>query len=126
MSLFLTILSVAAFALAAIALSFSIAVARQSGAVAAALERHRLAHSRRDGQADPGSWDGGERRRLNLGPPRATGERRRRESPPEPPEQLTVDDAPTGEREAASVPLAPRTSQIRRQLPRPGEIGRQR
>jgi hypothetical protein len=103
MSLFLTILSVAAFALAAVALGLAIAVAKQSGAVAATLERHRLAHSRRDGQADPGAWDGGERRRLNLGPPRATGERRRRERPPEPPEQLTVDDAPTGEQEAASA-----------------------
>jgi hypothetical protein len=121
MSLFLTILSVAAFALAVIALGLVIAVARQSGAVAANLERHRLAHSRRDGQADPGAWDGGERRRLNLGPPRATGERRER--PPVPAGQLTVDEDPTAEREAAPRPQEPQTAQIRAQLPRPGQHG---
>jgi hypothetical protein len=121
-SLFLTILSVAAFALAAVAVGLAIAVAKQSGAVATTLKQHRLAHSRRDGQADPGAWDGGERRRLNLGPPRS-GERRHRQRPPEPPEQLTVDGETTGEIPAAQRPQEPQTAQIRAQLPRPGEHG---
>jgi hypothetical protein len=120
-TLLVTIASFAAFALSAVAVGLAVAVARQSGAVASRLEQHRLAHSRRDGQADPGAWDGGERRRLNLGPPRATGERRQR--PPAPAGQLTVDDAPTEEREAASGPQEPQTAQIRRQLPRPGQLG---
>ena len=126
MTLFLTILAVAAFALSVVALGFALAAVRQSGGVASDLRRHRLAHTRADGQADPGAGDGGERRRRNHGPPRATGERRQRERPQEPPEQLTTDDAPTEEQEAASGALGPRTAAIRAQLPRPGEHGRGR
>jgi hypothetical protein len=123
MTLFLTILSVAAFAVAVVALSLAVAVAKQSGAVASTLQRHRLAHAQESGAEDPGAWDGDERRRLNLGPPRATGERRRRERPPVSAGQLTVDDTPTEEREAAGRPQEPQTAQIRRQLPRPGQLG---
>lgn len=123
MSLFLTILSVAAFALAVFATGLGIAVAKQSGALASTLQRHRLAHAQESGAEDPGAWDGDDRRRLNLGPPRATGERRRRERPPAPAGQLTVDETPTAERKAAERPQEPQTAQIRRQLPRPGQLG---
>jgi hypothetical protein len=85
-TLFLTILAVAAFAVAVLALGLAITVAKQSGAVASTLQKHRLAHaqSRRGGR--PRLLGRGERRRLNLGPPRHSGERRRRELPPVPPD----------------------------------------
>lgn len=124
MTLFLTLIAFTAFALAVLALALSVATAKQSGAVASTLARHRLAHAQQSGAEDPGSWDGEERRRLNLGPPRRTGERRQRpERPVVPPEQLTLDEAPTDAQQAASVPQGPRTAQIRAQLPRPGQIG---
>jgi len=117
-------LAVACLALlvALVAAVVAVLALRQSGRAEAGLRKHRLAHSRRDGQADPGAWDGGERRRLNLGPPR-TGERRRPERPPAVPGQLAVEDAPTGPQEAATPPLGAPTAQIRAQLPRPGQHG---
>jgi hypothetical protein len=121
-TLFVTILAVAAFAVAVLALGLAITVAKQSGAVASTLQKHRLAHAQSDGAEDPGSWDGEERRRLNLGPPRHSGERRR-ELPPVPPGQLTVDEEATAEQETVS---GPQTAQIRRQLPRPGQLGQRR
>lgn len=86
-------------------LGLAVAVTRQSGAVATTLQRHRLGHEKREGKPDPAPHT--ERRKLNVGPSRATGERRRSPGQLLPPEDLPPED------------LAP----ARPRLPRPGQIG---
>lgn len=95
-----------ALVLASVALAVAVTTAvglvvlmRQSGETTTDLRRHRRAHAEAFGHADPKL----DRRQVNLGAPRATGERRgaRRYEPPA--ERLMprpVDDTPTGELEA--------------------------
>lgn len=102
-----------AVSLASIALS--LVVMRQSGDTSALLQRHRLGHQKAHGKLDPAPHT--DRRRINVGPPRATGERRASPGQLLPPE----DTAP-----AALMPEDAPTGPARRLLPRPGEIGRPR
>jgi hypothetical protein len=120
-TLFVTILAVAAFAVAVLALGLAITVAKQSGAVASTLQKHRLAHAQsrggrprllgRGGAAPPQPRPAPPLRRAT---PRAA---------PSAPGQLTVDEEATAEQETVS---GPQTAQIRRQLPRPGQLGQRR
>lgn len=110
------ILAALSLVVSAASVALSIVVMRQSGATATGLRQHRNAHTARDGAEDPRP-PRHDRRQVNLGAPRATGERRASPGqllPPEdtPPAALAADDAPTG-----AMP---------RVLPRPGEIGRPR
>jgi hypothetical protein len=94
---------------------------RQSGAVATILNRHRLGHEQREGHKDPSAEE--ERRRLRLGAPRSTGERRASPGQVLPPEDSwDPEDAPTAETAAVDLPTREARA-VRPTLPRPGQIG---
>jgi hypothetical protein len=114
-------LSVLALLLAAAAAVLAVRTMRQSGAVATTLNRHRLGHEQREGSKDPAADR--ERRRLNLGPSRAVGERRRSPGHLLPPEDSwNPEDAPTAETAAVDLPTREARA-VRPTLPRPGQIG---
>jgi hypothetical protein len=120
------VLSSLALVGAILAVTIAVAVARQSGAVASTLDRHRNAHVARDGTADP--QPGGhraDRRRVDLGPSRTAGERL--QSPSEPPEDAPGPESLETSPQAVLGAEEPPTVAARAvRLPRPGEIGRQR
>lgn len=127
-----TAVAVLALVVALAALALAIGVTRQSAGLAQLLQRHRLGHQKREGELDPAPHT--ERRQLNLGPPRSTGERRVSPGYVLPPEESgrlarhaeepdaaedtgPVVGAPTVESPAARPKPLPG-------LPRPGQIGR--
>jgi hypothetical protein len=117
--------AVLALVVSVAALILAVAVARQSGAVASALQRHRSGHFARDGVEDP-AQSRTERRQLNLGPPRATGERRASPGQLLPPEDSWTGPQPAVAPDGARTSAMPAARPSPPRLPRPGEIGRTR
>lgn len=115
MMLATVILAALSLVVSATSMGLSLFVMRQSGGISRDLLRHRLGHQKADGKLDPAPHT--DRRQVNVGPPRSTGERRASPGqllPPEdlPPAVLSQDETPTGVIRA--VP----------HLPRPGQIGK--
>lgn len=125
-----TVLAVLALLVAVAALVIGVRVMRQSAETTTELRQHRRAHTIAFGHADPKL----DRRQVELGPPRATGERRgRRYEPPRdrlaprPPDHVLEVDEPltreradqlrdevaTGELEATELP----TTMLEQQRP---------
>jgi hypothetical protein len=106
-----TVVAVLALVAAVTALVLVALVVRQSADVTATLRRHRLAHADAHGHPDPKL----DRRQVQIGPPRTTGERRgahRYEPPaerlaPRPRSDYGLDGTAAGEPERAPDELAP-------------------
>lgn len=103
------ILSTVALLLSAAALVLAVLVARQSGAVATTLARHRHGHTLRDGAADPG----------------AARSRAARERPQVPAYGPPTTDLTAITPDAAQAAVEADTAEQPR-LPHPGQIGRTR
>jgi hypothetical protein len=122
------VLSGLALGISLCAVVLCVLLIRQTSGVATLLQRHRLGHEKREGALDPAPHT--ERRKVNLGPPRRTPERREgpgRLLPPEEPPDAELVDADTGPLMGAPTVEAPhvRPKQLPQmpRLPRPGQIG---
>jgi hypothetical protein len=124
------VVACAALLVALVAVTLAISVMRQSAETTTDLRMHRRAHTIAHGHADPKL----DRRQVQLGPPRATGERRGVMRYPEPRERYAprppdpdldadqrdpLDDLPaTGELEQTDLP----TSMLAAQRPAPPDV----